>query len=256
MLLVRVKKTEENFSKIFLCFVYAALNNNDVWTDGLLVFYEIFKFLEENVPASILPREYHKKEAFEKGEISIFNCSRTRFFKNAISFVSDLKYFKGDDWEKTYKVRPSVQEYLNHLYELQENSPLLLIAYVYHLYMGLLSGGQILAKKRKISSKFTGKSEDFDGIEPGTNLTSFQDQSILELKNKMRENIDEYTKDFDENLRRELIEESKRVFELNNEIIKSVEGVAEQLKRNVIYVGGFALLIVLSLYLFIKMWHV
>lgn len=38
----------------------AALNNNDVWADGLTVFYEIFKFLEQNVSDKILPVEFHR----------------------------------------------------------------------------------------------------------------------------------------------------------------------------------------------------
>jgi heme oxygenase 2 len=224
------------------------LNNNEVWADGLTIFYEVFKFLEENVSNQILPEEYHKSSDFEKGERLL---QFGHFSDFQIFFVADLKFFKGDDWEKNYKVRPEVQKYLNHLYDLHENSPLLLIAYVYHLYMGLLSGGQILAKKRKL---FTGKTSDPDEIEPGTNLTCFAGKSIVELKNKMRNNIDDYTKDFDEKLRQDLIEESKRVFELNNEIIGSVEGVADQLKKNAVYVGGIVLLVVLSFYLFMKMW--
>ena len=234
----------------FLCF--SALNNDGVWADGLLVFYEVFKFLEENVSQQILPTDFHRSSEFEKGKKwekfnmrSDFNWHRY--------FVADLKFFKGDDWEKTYKVRPSVQKYLSHLNEVNEKNPLLLIAYVYHLYMGLLSGGQILSKKRKLSNKFFGEHVESDEIEPGTFLTSYPDKSILQLKNQMRHNIDEFTKDFDENLRQELIEESKKVFELNNEIIKSVEGVGAQLKRNALKISGISVLVILSFYLFIKM---
>jgi heme oxygenase 2 len=220
--------------------LFSALNNDGVWSDGLLAFYEIFKFLEENVSAIILPVEFHRTSQFEK----------------------DLEFFKGRDWQKTYKIRPSVQKYLNHLYEVSEKNPLLLIAYVYHMYMGLLSGGQILSKQRKIASKFKfmnrfrEQKEETDEVQPGTHLTYFPDKSIFELKNNMRHNIDAYTKDFDEKLRGELIEESKKVFELNNEVIASVEGVAAQLQRNAINFAGILLLVLLSYYIFIKMWHV
>lgn len=113
-----------------------------------------------------------------------------------------------------------------------------------------------MSKKRKLSNKFSGKHVESDEIEPGTFLTSFPEKSILQLKNQMRHNIDEFTKDFDENLRQELIEESKKVFELNNEIIKSVEGVGAQLKRNALKISGIAVLVILSFYLFIKMWNI
>lgn len=186
----------------------------------------------------ILPVDYHRTQQFEK----------------------DLEFFKGSDWQKTYKVRPSVQQYLNHLNAINERNPLLLIAYVYHMYMGLLSGGQILSKKRKIANKFLSsfreKREDSEETEPGTNLTSFPDKSIVELKNNMRHVIDEFTKDFDEELRHELIEESKKVFELNNEVIKSVEGVSAQLQKNAMSLAGIVLLMTLTCYLFFKMWHV
>lgn len=208
-----------------------------MWADGLLVFYEIFKYLEENVSNQILPEDYHRTEQFEK----------------------DLEHYKGADWQKTYKVRDSVQKYLNHLYEVNERNPILLIAYVYHLYMGLLSGGQILSKKRKIANKFKRnfiEQRDDNGVEPGEYLTSFPDKSILELKNNLRHKIDDFSKDFDDTLRLELIEESKKVFELNNEVIASVEGVGKQLRKNLRNFLGCVVLVSLCAYLFIKMWHV
>lgn len=202
------------------------------------MFYEIFKYLEENVSDQILPAEYHRTEQFEK----------------------DLQFYKGSDWQKTYKVRESVQLYLNHLYDINEKNPLLLMAYVYHLYMGLLSGGQILSKKRKIATKFMRNFReqrgDDDIVEPGSHLTSFPHKSVLELKNNLRHIIDEFGEDFDDKTRQELIEESKRVFELNNVIINSVEGVSAQLKKNLRNFLCYMLLAVLGGFLIIKMWNV
>jgi len=203
-----------------------------VWADGLLVFYEVFKFLEENVPASILPPDYYRTQQFEE----------------------DLKFYKGSDWEKTYKPRESVVKYIKHLNHVKETNSLLLIAYVYHLYMGLLSGGQILAKKRQITSKFSWNKEQRDEseeyVEPGTSLTSFPNQSIVQLKNNMRSVIDNYVNDLNEDIKQQLVIESTKVFELNNEIIRSVEGVTKQNLKLL----GYLLLIILSFYIFMKMW--
>jgi len=200
-----------------------ALNNNDVWCDGILVFYEIFKFLEENVSQQILPLEYHRAEAFEK----------------------DIQFYKGNEWQKTYKIRPAVQTYLNHLYEINERNSLLLIAYVYHLYMGLLSGGQILTKKRKLAKKFkfSEQRDDDEVVEPGQHLTSFPNKSVLELKNNLRSTIDDFCKDFDDKLRNELIEESKKVF----------KGVGAQLRKNLRNLLLCVIFVVLCGYLFVKM---
>lgn len=127
--------------------------------------------------------------------------------------------------------------------------------------MGLLSGGQILSKKRKLAIKFMSsfkeqREVDDSVIEPGCHLTSFPNKSIFELKNSFRKTIDDFTANFDASLRQQLIEESKKVFELNNTIINSVEGVGATLRKNFYNVAGYALLVALSLYLFIKMWHV
>lgn len=127
--------------------------------------------------------------------------------------------------------------------------------------MGLLSGGQILSKKRKIGNKFKGqfsgqRDGDDDDVEPGSHVTSFPNKSILELKNNLRSTIDEFSQNFDEQLREELIEESKKVFENNNLIINSVAGVGAQLRKNLRNFLGCLLLFLLSLYLFVKMWRV
>jgi heme oxygenase len=215
-------------------FIFAALNNSAVWADGLIVFYEIFKFLEENVPEIILPRDYYRTECFEQ----------------------DLQFYLGEDWKRSYQIRESVANYLKHLYDIKDKNPLLLIAYVYHLYMGLLSGGQILAKKRQLTKKFSRNSEQrddpSDDIEPGTALTSYPNKSITEMKNNLKKIIDEYAKDFDEKTRRELIVESRKVFEFNNTIIQSVEGVTKQNLKLL----GYILLALFSVYVFIKMWAV
>lgn len=121
---------------------------------------------------------------------------------------------------------------------------------MYHLYLGLLSGGQILAKKRQLTQKFSRSENNEDDVDtPGNALLSFPDHSLHQLKNNLKAIIDEYAKDFDLELRRAMIEESQKVFELNNMIINSVEGVAMQNLKLL----GYIVIIVLSIYIFFKM---
>lgn len=179
----------------------------------------------------ILPTHYHRTEQFEK----------------------DLNFYKGDNWKKFYKPREAVCKYLAHLNHIKETNALLLIPYVYHLYLGLLSGGQILSKKRKIMQKFTSSENNEDDAESqGNALLSFPNHSLHQLKNNLKAIIDDYSKDFDIELRRALIEESQKVFELNNMIINSVEGVAMQNLKLL----GYVLIVVLSIYIFFKMWAI
>lgn len=171
------------------------MSDNQVWADGLLVFYEIFRFLEQNAPSTHLPLEYHRTAAFER----------------------DLDFYLGPNWKRKYVPRESVAKYLNHLREVKDKNPILLLAYIYHLYMGLLSGGQILQKKRQLW--FSSKNDM-----GGENVTKF-DSAIGDLKSNMRSLVDKLAETFDEKTKSELIAESIKCFELNNEIVRSVNGV-------------------------------
>lgn len=178
-----------------------ALYDSGVWAEGLLIFYDIFKYLEENVSHDFLPEEYHRTQQFEE----------------------DLTFYLGADWKSKHQPRKEVCDYIKHLEQLQEENPNLLVAYVYHLYMGLLSGGQILQKRRNFTKKFNPFASG-NGAR-GAALTTFEEHSIYELKQKMRKTIDEFGDGLDEDTRKRMMDESRKVFEMNNEIIKTVKGV-------------------------------
>lgn len=192
------------------------LSNNKVWADGLKIFYEIFRFLEKHTPVEWLPVEYHRTGAFE----------------------TDLAYYLGVDWKSEYTIRESVHKYLNHLEEIKDKNPKLLIAYVYHLYMGLLSGGQILQKKRKLMNNIVRSNDE------GCAVTSFDGYAIGDLKKRMRELVDELGEQWDEDIKAEILVESRRVFELNNEIVQSVEGAGQV----ALFKFGIAVLVVVIAY--------
>lgn len=203
-------------------FAFVALSDHDVWADGLLVFYEIFRFLEQNVPEELLPHEFHRTESFEK----------------------DLIFYLGVNWKQTYEIRESVAGYLRHLHDVKNRSPILLLAYVYHLYMGLLSGGQILQKKRRLNPL----SSTIDPIGDGEAVTYYTDHSIADLKTRMRTLVDTLALDFDESTKTLLIAESKMVFHLNNEIVRTVRGV----NRVNIRKFGIVLVVVIGIFYLLK----
>lgn len=144
----------------------------------------------------------------------------------------------GEDWQSEYTVRESVHKYLNHLTEIKDRDAKLLIAYVYHLYMGLLSGGQILQKKRKLMNNIVRGSDD------GCAVTNFDGHSIGDLKKRMRELVDDLGNEWDADVRAEIIKESRHVFELNNEIVSSVEGAGQV----ALFKIGIAVLVVVLAY--------
>ncbi|XP_031639945.1 heme oxygenase 1, partial [Contarinia nasturtii] len=198
----RLRRETRNVHKISDALVntkfFFALSDNSVWADGLLVFYEIFRFLETNMSEELLPKEFHRTSALER----------------------DLEFYLGENWKHDYEMRNSVKIYLKHLYDVKKRSPTLLLAYVYHIYMGLLSGGQILQKKRLLNPLNHGCNKR------GEAVTSFDGYTIAELKTKLRNIFDTKAKDFDESIKTLLIAESKMVFHLNNELVRSVRGMS------------------------------
>ncbi|XP_017477672.1 PREDICTED: heme oxygenase 2 [Rhagoletis zephyria] len=205
-----------------------ALSDDAVWYDGLLAFFEIYKFLEENLPENLLPKELHRKDAFEQ----------------------DLSYFLGENWKDSYEPRESVKKYLGHLQEVNSKNKLLLFAYAYQMYMALMSGGQLLQKKRMIKRKlWIGRQDEEDEEPKPANSNAIDDdlehrpmprqvticpvgcaatffpEKISVLKNKLRQVLNDNYGAFDDRLRAEFIEESRNVFIYNGDVVRSIKGV-------------------------------
>jgi len=197
------------------------MSDDSVWAEGLLVFYEIFKYLEEAL-------DRHKDSLI--GDLLIPGMARTK------ALETDLSHYLGDDWRDDYVVRPEVKQYLAHLKHLDELDPYLLIPYIYHLYMGLFSGGQVLKAKRFLSlSSLTGSKEgDGGGDRPGYNVTNYEDIPIGVLKKNLKTIVNDLAEQLDEETREAIIKEGPKVFELNNIIIGSVQGVDRVLKRRLL----------------------
>merc|ERR1719273_3112462 len=145
------------------------------------------------------------------------------------------------------KETPAVKQYITRLEEIEDKNPYLLSAYIYHLYMGLLSGGQILSAMKRVSRQPTDSS--------GQNIFNVKKpDSVSSLKKKIREAMETMSKYLDEDTKEEILREGVKVFELNNSLIHSVKGVDEafwKLTKKLILI---ALFIVLVSYLLAK-WY-
>ncbi|OXU17304.1 hypothetical protein TSAR_012085 [Trichomalopsis sarcophagae] len=201
-----------------------------VWADGLLVFYEVFRYLE-----GAMLRLNNTKV----GQLRIEGLQRTEAFER------DLEFYLGKGWMKNYTPRDSVTRYLMRLREIEDTDSLLLMAYVYHLYMGLLSGGIILRKKRQLVQKIN-KINPFQGslASDGNNLTDFGEYNIYELKCELRNTMNRIAETLDEDTKNKLLEESKTVYTLNNEIIRSVQGAGGVIFRKLVYFSMIVFFIV------------
>ncbi|XP_053673511.1 uncharacterized protein LOC128723767 [Anopheles nili] len=192
-----------------------ALYDSHVWAEGLLIFYDVFKYLEQRVPHDFLPPELHRTAHFER----------------------DLLFYLGDGWQDRHTPKPEVRAYLDHLRKIEQENANLLLAYVYHLYMGLLSGGQILQKRRALGQQMNLFRPRTDGQQEGAALTTFEDHSIYELKQRLRKIVDDFGARLDDETRQRMLDESRKVFELNNTIIRTVKGVGTANLRVLKYIA-------------------
>ena len=180
----------ENFSP--------AMSDNSIWAEGLLCFYEIFKFLEE-----ALDRLNHTLLS----ELDIKGMRRTK------AFEEDLHFYYGKEWfENNYQPSPAVTAYIDYLTCLERDNPYMLAAYIYHLFMGLFSGGQILRKKRSLEASLKFQSSVTTTNQPGESVTDFGDIPIFKLKKQMADAMEHIAEQLGEEDKWKLIEESKTVF--------------------------------------------
>ena len=208
------------------------MSDDAVWAEGLKCFYEIFKFLEE-----ALDRLGHTL----LGELDVEGMRRTKAFEQDLEFyciIQSLNYMflnyiinnflyciDGKNYlENVYQPSSAVIAYVEYLTTLEAEDPHMLAAYIYHLYVGLFSGGQILRKKRSLeaSLKFK-KSTDTDSTgKAGEAVTDFVDIHIFKLKKQMMEAMERVAAQLGEQDRWKLIEESKNVFRMNNKMIRTI----------------------------------
>lgn len=71
------------------------MHNNKIWADGLLIFYEIFKFLEKSIDTKI----HEKIGRFQ------FLCD----LKRSQAIEDDLNYYLNKDWLKNYSPRYEIK---------------------------------------------------------------------------------------------------------------------------------------------------
>ncbi|KAK2718385.1 heme oxygenase 1-like isoform X2 [Artemia franciscana] len=207
-----------------------AMTDDEVWKYGILYFYEVFKYMEEAMT---------RLEHTLVGDLDIPGIRRVS------EFEKDIEYYFGAEWFRNeYRPTESVQEYIDHLAELEKDEPHLLMAFIYHMYMGLFSGGQILHKKRQIEAKLRLRT-----AQPGQGeaVTNFEGKNVSNIKREMTEMMNKIASQLDEVTRRKLIEESKNVFRMNNKMVKTIPGTTRVIVRKMVKFSLFVIPVIIGM---------
>lgn len=165
----------------------------------------------------------------------------------ATLFEADLELYYGKNWKITHtpKSRECVRNYINHLEELEKTEPNLLIPYIYHLYLGLLSGGIIIRKKHKLTP--------FSVFSKQSSVVDFESKIVGELKTFIKNITNDIAENLDEDMKKKLLDESITVFKLNCDLIRSVESaknVYNKIVKIISYLGLLIMFIILFYFYF------
>ncbi|BDA46174.1 probable heme oxygenase 2 [Coccomyxa sp. Obi] len=127
------------------------------------------------------------------------------------AFEADLRFFRGERWIGA----PSapVKAYMDHISEISEKDPVLLVAHAYTQQMALLAGGQ------RISKLISSTLPKVDGNE-GVSVFAFR-EPVWQLKNDYSDAVNALTTVLDEETVERILQEHVQVFELNNRVIGS-----------------------------------
>mmetsp|Transcript_19405 Transcript_19405/g.25034 ORF Transcript_19405/g.25034 Transcript_19405/m.25034 type:complete len:295 (-) Transcript_19405:112-996(-) len=159
---------------------------------------------------------------YEAMESSLDTCQDSRV--NALDFnelrrleslSKDMIYYFGEDWNTSLTPSPATKKYVQHIKDVANSEPILLLAHQYTRYLGDLFGGQMMGGMATRSLKL----EDGKGIEFYT-FSEIKDTKIF---------IEEwYTLlndlDISESEKQQIVDEANLVFRLNIEIFDELEG--------------------------------
>jgi len=214
------------------------LSDETVWAEGILTFSCVFKHLEQAM-------ERNKDSLL--GDLDVPGLRRSKEFDNILKF-----YYGDNNWQSRFeamKETPAVSAYLQHLVDAERRNPYLLTAYFYHLYMGLLSGGQILSLKKSV----TNSKKEGGGEGGGVDIFHYDPpHTVQSVKKALKSATEDMSKHLDEETQEMVVNEGIKVFELNNTLISSVEGVNEAFWRLVKKTALVFLIVAILFYLVIQ----
>lgn len=135
----------------------------------------------------------------------------------------DLLYFYGGNWRKSITPTKAALKYADHIHEIGQRQPCLLLAHSFVRYLGDLSGGQVLKFKMSRCMSMPASGEglyfyQFDKV-----------QNAIRLKNYLMGRINNL--EVEPQLFDDLLQEARLAFQLNIDVFEELEPMAERINR-------------------------
>lgn len=209
----KVSKDDHNKSdKLVNLKLIFVLTSRQLYGESLALFAPIYDKIE-----TLLENQAGKNEQLEQ----IYHICKD--LKRYPGFQEDLQYYLGRTTKATgggdgVHSNQALTLYLDHLDDIVKEDPVILIAYVYHMYMAILAGGFIIRKMVQKAFSLPTNSNNCDGVkcfEINNNTSS------REIRQNIKECINENMK-FTERQVERILEESKTLFQLNNSLVSTI----------------------------------
>jgi len=203
----RTKKIHDVSNRLVNLKVAVVVTDVKLWAQVIAEFYYVFRTLEE-----CFDRTDHPLVR----SVDLSACIR-----RTEGFESDLEFFLGADWKNIIKPSATTTAYCARLNQITAENPLLLIAYIHSMYLGLLAGGQMIKRimRRTLGVK--------DG--EGLRIFDFVCDSRIQLKKAFMTSINELPLSRDD--KEAIVKEKVIVFRMNNLIIENIKPSLTNYKR-------------------------
>ena len=189
------------------------LTSPGLYGEALALFYPIFAKIEDII-------ELHKGHE-QIGKI----YPLLELIRRAPGFRKDMEYYLTSDRrteldQMVQRGENSVmEEFLRHLDRISKEDPVLILAYIYHEYAGILAGGQII---RRIVQKALGLSKDSDD---GVQCFCMSDKTVAPkiLMSRMKKILNEdIAITCTEEQHQRIVDEGVEVFRRNNALVNTI----------------------------------
>lgn len=204
------KAEHEKSDKLVNLKLALVVTSPPLYGEALSLFVPIFAKIEGILKDSKHPQVCKLKPLLEK-------------IKRTPGARADMTYYltseRRQQLEESWKENSGAcSEYLKRLEWIEANDPVLIIAYVYHLYAGILAGGQII--KRMVQKAMGLKKLGQEGVE----IFCLPDGTIAKLFMKEYKKIFNEELDLTEEEEARVMKEGNEVFRLNNVLVETIKG--------------------------------
>lgn len=196
-----------------------ALRDYRIYRQGLQSFYHVFATIEKN-----LYQELNSSGEYSEllGKIWKPEMARRERAEQDLSF-----YYDDDKTKFITPIMPAQIEFVNHINEVVQDKPYMLIAYLHVMYLALFAGGRVM---RSSLGRATGLFPQKDGlkheevVKMGTNFFHFEVPDEETFRLLYKRDYELLTRnDLTESQKLEIIQESKYIFEQNAKCMTELE---------------------------------